>query len=1102
MAQMALTVVGGVVGGAFGMPALGAWLGGTLGAYIERSQQDKKRIEGPRLEDLRVQLSSYGTPIYKAWGTIRLAGNVIWSAPIEEVVTENEKSHGKGGPTTVEVHYEYFQSCAIAICEGPIDRILRIWADTKLIYSLVDDNASVNQIPDLDITLYKGTETQGPNAFIESFEGVGNVPGFRGMVYVVIDSFPLAKFGNRLPNFTFEIASNADDATVTYSELTDVIGDGVNTDNIVVTQDQLYIYIQSGDYFYRIRTTDNVILRELNTTAYPDESDFDLDEVSNVYTTQEEDSDSSKFVVVPLNLIGTWTIASWSTTGKISRVRVFRNDVYPFLVGITDDGEYIYITRRSDLTLEGTDYIVLPSPVGFHYSAIALDEEGGAVWTVLREKDGLTDDTQVRKLIPTIRGGVTAVIFNKSSDIARGDEIMFDKDTNQVIVGSSYDDKIVFYDADDMTKLGEIGLTGIADDVKSAWRHGSVNSLLYQRVGDEIKSINMSSRDIEGTWDISDMTCGSGGGGSCFDPTTFSVIVSCEESGSSYTKVHLDRGTPSPVLLSDIVSDICADVGLEGSDEVDVTDLESIEVRGFVVNDQMRARAAIQTLMDAFFFDGVETGGVMKFVLRRGLSVATITDDDLGARAEGEANVDALVTLHQQDLEIPTDVYVSYIDRNNTYMSSTQHERRLVATGVEKASYRLPIVLTADEARQIAVKHLGLAWIQRDRHQLHLSNEYLWFDPADVITVVEDGNTHVLRIEGMNYRQGVIDLECVTERAGVYTSDQEGEDIDVDPGEDIAYPGPTRALFLDVPALTSVNNTPGMYVATAGFTEDWIGAIILKNTDIENFFSLWTPFLNATNDHVIGIVTDVLGDVDDPWVWDEGNTVNIELLDMADSLSSATKAQVLMGNNIAILGDEIIQYRNATLEADGTYTLSGLVRGRYGTDDQTGSHALNEFFLVLDLSTLPFKALPLDERGVAVWYRTESQGMPGTVYTTHEIVAEMKNMKPYSPVHIRGTRNDSGDIEITWIRRTRFGGEWADGDDVPLSETVEYYLIDLLDGPGGNVVRTIQGLTEQTRTYLASEQNTDYGSLQDPLYVKIYQYSSVVGRGFGREAAI
>ncbi|MDE3016918.1 MAG: hypothetical protein KGI29_08395, partial [Pseudomonadota bacterium] len=109
-------------------------------------------------------------------------------------------------------------------------------------------------------------------------------------------------------------------------------------------------------------------------------------------------------------------------------------------------------------------------------------------------------------------------------------------------------------------------------------------------------------------------------------------------------------------------------------------------------------------------------------------------------------------------------------------------------------------------------------------------------------------------------------------------------------------------------------------------------------------------------------------------------------------------------------------------------------------------------------------------------------------------------LKPYSPVHITGTRDGGGNLTIGWVRRTRLGGEWQDGVDVPLNEASEAYEIDIMNG--GSVARTINGITSPTAGYSAADQTTDFGGPQPSVTLNIYQLSGIIGRGYAGNATI
>lgn len=155
---------------------------------------------GSRASDLNVQTSTYGTAIPLVYGTLRLAGNVIWGQKTLEVAEEAEL-----GKVTV---YKYYARFAVAFCEGPIAGYQRVWLDNKLIVSKAS-NGSIKQLG--PVTFYHGSEIQLPNAFMESFDGVGNVPAYRGVCYMVFEHMHVTQFGGRIPVLNIELVGTGVD---------------------------------------------------------------------------------------------------------------------------------------------------------------------------------------------------------------------------------------------------------------------------------------------------------------------------------------------------------------------------------------------------------------------------------------------------------------------------------------------------------------------------------------------------------------------------------------------------------------------------------------------------------------------------------------------------------------------------------------------------------------------------------------------------------------------------------------------------------------------------------------------------------------------------
>ncbi len=201
MATLLLAAAGAAIGSGVGGTVLGltgAVIGRAVGATIGRviDQQvlglGSEAIEVGRVDRFRVMGASEGAAIPRLWGRIRVSGQVIWASRFVENV--HRAGGGKGSSRRSIKQYDYTVSLAVAICEGEILRLGRIWADGNEIE------------PDaLNLRLYKGSDSQLPDGKIEAVEGAGQAPAYRGIAYVVIEDLDLSAYGNRVPQFSFEV---------------------------------------------------------------------------------------------------------------------------------------------------------------------------------------------------------------------------------------------------------------------------------------------------------------------------------------------------------------------------------------------------------------------------------------------------------------------------------------------------------------------------------------------------------------------------------------------------------------------------------------------------------------------------------------------------------------------------------------------------------------------------------------------------------------------------------------------------------------------------------------------------------------------------------
>ena len=197
MATLVLTAVGTAIGGPVG-GAIGAFVGQQAdGAIFGRGSR-----EGPRVKELSVTTSSYGQPIQRHFGHMRVAGTVIWSTDLVE--TRSREGGGKGRPSGTS--YAYTASFAIALSSVPIVRVGRIWADGNLLRGSQGDLKVGGTM-----RTYRGHGDDPVDPLIAADKGAA-APAFRDCAYVVFEDLQLADFGNRIPALTFEVIAREDPA--------------------------------------------------------------------------------------------------------------------------------------------------------------------------------------------------------------------------------------------------------------------------------------------------------------------------------------------------------------------------------------------------------------------------------------------------------------------------------------------------------------------------------------------------------------------------------------------------------------------------------------------------------------------------------------------------------------------------------------------------------------------------------------------------------------------------------------------------------------------------------------------------------------------------
>jgi hypothetical protein len=226
----------------------------------------------------------------------------------------------------------------------------------------------------------------------------------------------------------------------------------------------------------------------------------------------------------------------------------------------------------------------------------------------------------------------------------------------------------------------------------------------------------------------------------------------------------------------------------------------------------------------------------------------------------------------------------------------------------------------------------------------------------------------------------------------------------------------------------------------------------------------------------------------------------------AGELSSNASLQIFSGANAAAIqnadGDwEVIQFLNAGLVDSATYQLSGLLRGQAGTEGAMRTPvAAGAPFVLLDgaLVRVPLGLSEL-KRPLNWRYGPSNRDLADASYAVTPHAYQGLGLRPLSPVHVKASRAANGDLSLSWIRRTRIGGDSWEVADVPLAETSEAYEVDILSG---SMVKRTLAAGSTFAIYTAAQQTADFGAVQSSIAVAVYQVSAVYGRGAPRAATL
>lgn len=1026
MAQLAISVVGAVVGGVIGFyvggpsgaaygAEVGFALGGVAGSMLIHAP-------GPAPNDLRVQDSAYGRPIPWMYGIYRGAGNVIWCD------SPSQTGGGKGAPGGAANAAHVTLSFAVGICAGPILGVRRIWANGKLIYD-VSNPSNFSQISGSNqmitgFTVYLGDENQNPDPTIQAVEGVNNTPPFRGLAYVVFQNLDLSSWGNYMPSLSFEVVVSGD---ITYT----------------LTGQSAF---QAGSLPFG--TTPTAIGTQIDAAG--NVSGFAYGVVGSVFAMSsfvQAQDDVTTFPQLP-------NAATYLNTGFSPPFEYCQSYDEPGI--LCGDGNWYDL--NGFVTAYGASFgISIPGANG---SAIkknnvvyATQFLANTPYPMMVSSGGLQGwqlgDTAIAMRLVGVTAAHIYVVGVDSGDAVWGEKlIQFDINGNHPVVLTS-DVALGLGTCGYCVSDTELYLTGGWNTVRLWNGTALVDTGIPGNYGD------LSTFTVQnGNAYFSQF--GGGGGGEFF------------------AQVPTFNYQPEP--LANIVSDMCNRAGLT-SGQYDVSTLTD-GVIGYAIGTHASPRGNLNPLMTTYFFDANDTDGQIKFVKRGAAPVGTFHYADLGASSSigDDANNNPITEPIQQEVDLPRSLVFTYNALNADYQVNSQRAFKANTNSNKDVAMQAAIVLPDDEGLMRAQTMLWEAWVGRKQFQVTTGLGYIVYEPGDVVLLENAvGAFYTVRITKCTYdAQGNLAWEMQAEEPDIYPNSSynaQGGAPKGAGGQTLDYAGLTILRIVDTPPLRNIDGkTPSLYLAACGLKDTWPGVMV----DISRDASSYSQLQRILNASTMGVANNALATFTGGNQPDELSTLSVTLYDGA--LSSISYSDFLSGINAALLGNEIIYFRNATQTAANVYTLSGLLRGRGGTHWAMASHQQGEAFTVLDASKLIEATINQSDIGATLYFEPHLLNLfanqPVLAVTDIPTEATVKPLPPFQFRALPGSATATNDITLNWFRQARINAAWLNGTDVPLDETTESYQLVITDG-SGNVKRTTVVTAATTYQYTAANISAD-----------------------------
>nr|WP_316653312.1 glycoside hydrolase/phage tail family protein [uncultured Gellertiella sp.] len=569
----------------------------------------------------------------------------------------------------------------------------------------------------------------------------------------------------------------------------------------------------------------------------------------------------------------------------------------------------------------------------------------------------------------------------------------------------------------------------------------------------------------------------------CWDTRPFPAFPRASRiwsDGANWQTGHWLNGRLGAGTVADVLAAILTDHGFTAFDVSGVTG----DITGYVGAEIGSARTLIEPLLHAFQIDVVEEGALLRFTSR--------LETSLPVRALDVLADDEKEPLYEETRgklsEFADQTLITFDDPALDYQTAIARSPRLSITRERLLQLGLPGALDFGQAVRLAEALLRDHQLQRRSVTFRLSPGEIGLQPGDVISLPSGppGRFLVVRIEDGAGRR-VEAREFVPAVLGVLSA----------PTPEKAPAAPPEAVFapdialLDLPQID--NGPSGSFARAAGLMKPWRPIQISSSASTEGY----VPRALLDRPARMGRLVQALAPGRVRGRFDHARLLLVAL-DFG-GFASATPREVLDGaNRLAIEASpgrwEVLAFTKATEITPGTFQLSGLLCGLFGTEDaMAAGAAAGARVVALDAAVKPLDVTGIDT-GVSRNFIAEGLGRIGGQVGPIAFAPGQRAQTPLSPVHLKARRQADLSILFKWTRRGRIDADTWTAIDIPADEAVEAWKIDFLAADKVTVLRTVR-TTQASCLYPAAQELADYGARQVAITIRVRQVGRLVPAG-------